>query len=62
MDHSVWGYLNRRSNEELLLILENCKKDDGYREYLPLIEEILKNRKEQSGNSANVIGEKWVDI
>ena len=53
MDHSVWGYLNRRSNDELLLMLEKYQKVADYREYCPLIEEILKNRQEQPQGTNN---------
>ena len=45
MDHSIKGYLNRRSDEELLRFLETAKNDPGYSEYIEMIEEILVCRK-----------------
>ena len=38
MDHSIRGYLSRRSREELERILEYCKREEGY-QYL--IEDVL---------------------
>lgn len=46
MDHSVRGYLNRRSNEELKTALTYCmaQEDDIYLDYIAIILEILENR------------------
>ena len=45
MDHSIKGYLNRRSDEELQRFLEIAKNNPGYSEYIEMIEEMLACRK-----------------
>ena len=52
MDHSVAGYLNRRSTEELELILMKIKDDESYSEYLEMVEEILKTRRKTDCGTA----------
>ena len=47
MDHSLYAYLCRRSDEELrniLLLYSHLREDDFYKPLLDMIEEILKER------------------
>lgn len=47
MDHSLYGYLSRRSDEALrniLLLYWHLREDDFYKPLLDMIEEILKER------------------
>lgn len=47
MDHSLYGYLSRRSNEELehfITLYWHLREDEFYKYILDMIEEILKER------------------
>ena len=59
MDHSVRGYLNRRTNEELRFALEYClaQKDKVYQDYVAIIFEILENRLLKSDDSNKTAGQ-----
>ena len=49
MDHSLYGYLSRRTNQELERIILLFQQQDGYnnQEAVMLAREILNNRKRE---------------
>ena len=54
MDHSVQGYLSRRTTEELEIILQSClqeEKSEHHDSIALMIFEILKQRKAFSGKN-----------
>jgi hypothetical protein len=44
MDHSVYGYLNRRSTEELEGILQFCLQDKNYSHVIQDVLDVLEKR------------------
>lgn len=47
MDHSLYGYLSRRSNEELehfITLYWHLQEDDFYKNILDLINQVLEER------------------
>ncbi len=47
MDHSLYGYLRRRSDEELAAILQYCLREENSKEYYYAIPEIIKIMEER---------------
>ncbi len=52
MDHSLYGYLSRRSDEELQAIVRCCLREENIKEYYYVIPEIIKILEEREKKRA----------
>lgn len=53
MDHSLYGYLSRRTDQELQAILQYYSREENIKEYYYIIPEIIKIMEEREKSVPN---------